>query len=85
MGELIFGGAYYRREFCISKWIDNNNSLQQLTLTAHGLIFGKAYYQKDNCICDLGAYYWVSLYLGGLIIGSLQWEIKPQETRVIIK
>ena len=20
-GELIFGGAYYRKEFCISKWV----------------------------------------------------------------
>ena len=37
-GELIFGGAYYWKEFCISKWVglDNNslkhyeNSLKQL-------------------------------------------------------
>ena len=28
LGELNFGGAYYWREFCISKWVglDNNNS-----------------------------------------------------------
>ena len=27
-GDLIFGGAYYWKEFCISKWIglDNKNS-----------------------------------------------------------
>ena len=29
-GELIFGGAYYWKEFCVSKWIelDNKNSLK---------------------------------------------------------
>ena len=29
-GELIFGGAYYWREFCVSKWVglDNKNSLK---------------------------------------------------------
>ena len=28
-GELILGGAYYWKEFCISKWVrlDNKNSL----------------------------------------------------------
>ena len=28
-GELIFGGAYYWNEFCVSKWVglDNKNSL----------------------------------------------------------
>ena len=27
-GELIFGGAYYGKEFCVSKWVglDNKNS-----------------------------------------------------------
>ena len=29
-GELIFGGAYYWMEFCVSKWVglDNKNSLK---------------------------------------------------------
>ena len=29
-GELIFGGAYYWKEFCVSKrvWLDNRNSLK---------------------------------------------------------
>ena len=29
-GELIFGGAYFWREFCVSKcvWLDNKNSLK---------------------------------------------------------
>ena len=28
-GELIFGGAYYWKEFCVSKWVglDNKNSV----------------------------------------------------------
>ena len=31
-GKLIFRGAYYWKEFCVSKWIglDNKNSLKQL-------------------------------------------------------
>ena len=24
-GELIFGGAYYRKEFCVSKWVGLDN------------------------------------------------------------
>ena len=32
------GGAYYWREFCVSK--------QPKTLTVHGLIFGGAYYRN---------------------------------------
>ena len=29
-GELIFGGAYYWKEFCLSKWVglDNKNCLK---------------------------------------------------------
>ena len=25
LGELIFGGAYYWKEFCISKWVELDN------------------------------------------------------------
>ena len=58
-GELIFGGAYYWKEFCVSKWVglDNKNSLKHyenslklLALTLHGHIFGRAYYRKDFCV-----------------------------------
>ena len=60
-GEFIFGGAYYWKEFCISKWVglDNKKSvkysdnslkqLKQLALTVHEII----------------------LILGGLIIGGI--------------
>ena len=66
-GELIFGGGYYWKEFCTSKWVwlDNKNSLKQPALTVPGLIFGRAYYQKDFCVLDLGG-----LFLGGLIFGA---------------
>ena len=59
LGELIFGGAYYWKEFCVSNWVglDNKNSLKhhenslkQLPLIVHGLIFGRAYYRKEFCI-----------------------------------
>ena len=48
LGELVFGGAYYWKEFCVSKWVglDNKNSLKQLALTGYGLIFGRPYYWK---------------------------------------
>ena len=58
-GERSFGGAYYWKEFYVSKWVglDNKNSLKhyenslkQLALTVHGYIFGRAYYQKDFCL-----------------------------------
>ena len=51
-GELISEGAYYRKEFCVSKWVwlDNKNSLKQLALTDHGLIFRRAYYRNDFCV-----------------------------------
>ena len=61
-GELIFGRAYYWKEFCVSKWdgLDNKNSvkhyennfkqLKQLALTVHGLIFGRAYFRKEFCV-----------------------------------
>ena len=79
-GELIFGGAYYWKEFCILKWVglvnenslkhyENSlkhyeNSLKQLALTVHR----RAYYRRDFCLRDLGG-----LFLGGLIIGILRY------------
>ena len=60
-GELIFGGASYWKEFCLSKWVrlDNKNttknSLNQLktaSINRHGFILGGggAYYRKDFCV-----------------------------------
>ena len=35
-GELNFGGAYYGREFCVSKWVglDNKKTAQNTKKTA---------------------------------------------------
>ena len=53
-GGLIFGGAYYWKEFCVSKCVglDNQNSLKHYenilkqlkaaSTNSHGLIFGRA-------------------------------------------
>ena len=40
-GELIFRGAYYWREFCVSKWveIDNKNSLKHKDISLKQLTF----------------------------------------------
>ena len=37
MGELIFRGAYYWREFCVSKWagLDNTKGLKHKDMTAY--------------------------------------------------
>ena len=57
--ELIFEGAYYWKEFCVSKWdgLDNKNSLKHyenslkhLALTVHGRIIRRAYYGKVFCV-----------------------------------
>ena len=74
-GELIFGGACYWKEFCVSKWVGFDhknsvkhyeNSLKQLALTVHGLIFGRAYESEI----------WGGrLRFGGLIFGrACFWE-----------
>ena len=61
-GEIIFGAAYYWREFCVSKWVGldvNNsfkhqdNSLKQLTLHSMGLFSGGPYNQNLT-VCFLG-------------------------------
>ena len=59
LGELIFGGAYYWKEFCISKLVGLNNknclkhyknSLKQLETASTNSPWAyiqEAYYQKD--------------------------------------
>ena len=47
-GELIFGGACYRKEFCVSKWVwfvnKNSNSNSPWGYS------GRAYYWKNICV-----------------------------------
>ena len=74
--ELIFGEGYYRREFCVLKWVglDNKHSLKhldnsikelkQLTLTACGLIFRRAYY------IVLEGFLWMKFFFWGGGVGG---------------
>ena len=88
-GELIFGGAYFRKEFCVSKWVwlvnkssqkhsDNSlNSSKQLTVKVHGLIFGRAY-TEGFLRLRFGGLIFGRAYFGGgggLIIGILRYHI----------
>ena len=80
-------------EFCVSKWfgLDNkngfkheDNSLKQLTLTAHGLTLGRVYYRKDIQFASeiWGAYLregllsegYLPLRFGGLIFGRAYYR-----------
>ena len=86
-GKLILGGACYREEYCISKWVwlANKNSLnssKQLTVTVHGFtlcIFGRAYYYYYYY------YYYLFIYFfffgGGLII---RMYVQPLKIKLII-
>ena len=65
LGELVLGGAYYWKEFCVSKWVghDNKNSvkhyensLKQPALTGYGLIFGRA--GASEGLIFRRAYFW---------------------------
>ena len=83
--EPIFGGAYYWKQFCVSKLVGletknslkhYKNSLKQLPLTVHGLIFRRAYYRKDFCVWDLGglifgrAYFLFTFFWGGGLLSE---------------
>ena len=80
--ELIFGGAYYWKEFCGSKWVglDNKNSLkhyennlkqpaleQSMLLYSGGLIIRRIFASEI-----WAAYFREGLFWGGLIVGILR-------------
>ena len=65
-GRLIFGGAYYWREFCASKWVwlDNNNKDNGVNiregLLSEGYLrlrFGAAYFRGGGGGCFLSEFY----------------------------
>ena len=70
-GELIFGGAYYWKGFCVSKWVglDNKNSLKHYENSPKQI--------KTACTKSLWAYIregllsegFLRLRFGGLIFG----------------
>ena len=76
-GELIFGGAYYWNEFCVSKWLglDNKNSLKSYEdslkrLTTAGTNSLWAYIWEGFIVRRIFASeIWGAYYSGGLIFG----------------
>ena len=61
-GELIFGGAYYWKEFCVSKWVglDNKNSLKTATTNSPWA------YLREGLLSEG----FLRLRFGGLILGK---------------
>ena len=63
-GELIFGGAYYRNEFSVSKWVglNNKNSLKQFKTVNTNSPWA---YIREGLLSEG----FLRLGLGGLIFG----------------
>ena len=81
---LIFGGAFYWKEFCVSKWVglDNKNSLKRYKNSLKQLKTANTNSQWAYILEGLlsegflrlrfgGVYFWEGLFLEGLIIGML--------------
>ena len=70
-GELIFGGAYYWKEFCVSKWVglDNKNNLKQLKIASTNSPWA---YIREGLLSEgyLRLRFGGGLFLGGLILGG---------------
>ena len=66
-GELIFGGAYYWKEFCVSKWVglDNKNSLKHYENSLKQLRTASTTSPRAS---------------GGLIIGILRYLYSAENT-----
>ena len=57
-GELIFGGAYYWKEFCISKWVGHDKQKQPEKARINS---PWAHFREDFYVIDLGG-----LFSGGI-------------------
>ena len=79
--ELIFGGACYWKEFCVSKWVGlvNKNSLKH---------YENSLKHYENSLKQLKtantnspwAYFREGLFLEGLVIGILRYSFDSEET-----
>ena len=93
MEGFIFGGAYLRREICVSKsiglalWLEVVLPFLLVLLVFESkfpstslreLIFGGAIYQGFFALPHWGAYIWRGLYMEGLIFGILRYFITNQ-------
>ena len=80
-GELNFGGAYYWKEFCVSKWVglDNKNSVKHHENSLNQLKTASTYspwaYIREGLLSEgyLGLRFGEALFFGGLIIGILRY------------
>ena len=72
LGELIFGGAYYWKEFCISNWVglDNKNSLKYYRNSLKQLKTASTNIPWANIREDVLSEGILRLRFGGLIFGS---------------
>ena len=72
--RLIFGRAYYRKEFCVSRWVglDNKNSLKHEDNSLKRLKKAKLYCPWA-CIPESRARDLEGLFSGGLVIGILRY------------
>ena len=62
-GELIFGGAYYWKEFCISKWVGLDNKTTS-TNSPMGLYLGGLIIRRIFVSEIWGAYFREGLFWG---------------------
>ena len=69
-GELIFGGAYYWKEVCVSKWVglDRKISLKQLKTASNNSSWA---YIREGLLSE--EFLRLRLEGGGLIIGILRY------------
>ena len=69
LGELIFRGAYYLKEFCVSKWVGLDNKTAStnspwVCLYLGGLIVGRIFASEI----------WGACFREGLVLGGLLSE-----------
>ena len=75
-GEDYFGGAYYWKEFCVSKWVglDNKNSLKHYENSLMGLYSGGGLIIRRILRLRFGGLIFGRAYFsGGVIIGILRY------------
>ena len=84
-GELIFGGAYYWKEFCVSKWVGlvNKNSVKHLENSLNQLKTASTNsswaYIREGLLSEgylrlrFGGLIFDRVYFGRIIIGILRY------------
>ena len=77
LGELIFGGAYYWKEFCVSKWVELHNKTASTNSPQayiwEGLLSEGFLHLRFGGLILGRAYFFLG---GGLVIGILRYVRK---------